>query len=369
MERTEAEYRDLAKQRETERAQRLLAITKQSIESDPIASKLLRSNRWNKVMNATDAPKLQTYIRLSFARGRRYNTAVHTIDELGWFAASLGCKDVIELEHAICPYLVDERSGEPYKDCDIKAYSMLADFLAYLSDKGFKANSRVHAIATAGKFIRSFGYFYWNKELFRQYCQLPSEEEAEDVDLTRHEVQLLMKYMTFSTKRRFLAMLATGLNPIDLSKVKVKDVHFDEAIPRIVIIRAKTKTKFETFITPEARDESLKHLPHNIPRSERVEIDLKNPEQRIWGVNDDPYQESTVWSNHFRRALKQAAANEPEIARKFCALGGKGKTFSITMRTATRKYFFTQVSKKVGVDFALLDRPQAASWYIPEALA
>jgi integrase len=281
MERTKGEYRDLAKKRETERAQRLLTVTKQSIENDPAASKLLRSKRWNKVIDAGDAPKLQTYIRVAFARGRRYNTAVHTIDELGWFAASLGCQDVTELEHAILPYLVDEKSGEPYKDCDIKAYSMLADLLAYLSDKGFKANSRVHAIATAGKFLRSLGYFYWNKDLFRQYCQLPSEEDAEDVDLTRHEIQLLMKYMTFSTKRRFLAMLATGLNPIDLSKVRVKDVHFDEALPRIVIIRAKTK--FETFITPEAWNEALKHLPHNVPRSQHVDIDLKNPEQRIWG--------------------------------------------------------------------------------------
>jgi hypothetical protein len=59
-----------------------------------------------------------------------------------------------------------------------------------------------------------------------------------------------------------------------------------------------------------------------------------------------------VWSNHFRDSLRKAAANEPEIARKFYVLAGKGEMSSITMRTATRKYFFTQVSKKVGLDFA-----------------
>ncbi|HUH99940.1 MAG TPA: hypothetical protein VLY65_02755, partial [Nitrososphaerales archaeon] len=89
------------------------------------------------MMESEDCPRLQNFIRLTFTRGRRYNTTVHAIDELGQFARFLGCDRIGELEHALLPYLIDEkRRGKPYRDVDTRAYQLLSDFNAYLSDQG-----------------------------------------------------------------------------------------------------------------------------------------------------------------------------------------------------------------------------------------
>ncbi|MDA4130423.1 MAG: hypothetical protein OK457_06595, partial [Thaumarchaeota archaeon] len=214
-------------------------------------------------MNSKESPWLQAFMRSEFARGRKANTALRVMAEIQYFADFLQCQTILETEKALEANLVDLKRKKPFKDADVRAYNLLNDFHIYLSDSGYKVNSRTHAVFLVGKFIRTFNLFIWNDERFQEIVQLPTNEEAEDVDLTRREILLILKYCSPKTRRRVLALLASGLNPIDLSKLKVKNVYSDEAIVRIDIARSKTNVKLETFMTPEAWSESLKFSPVN----------------------------------------------------------------------------------------------------------
>lgn len=131
-------------------------------------------------------------------------------------------------------------------------------------------------------------------------------------------------------------------------------MHFDEEIVRIELWRLKTNVKLETFITPEAWREALKFSPNNWARTleDDKTIDLNNPDTRIFGTNLNPIIDAHVWSNQFRDALKKAVSKEPDLKKKFYTVKAKKKLYSITLRTATRKYFFSHAGKKAGFENA-----------------
>ncbi len=305
-----------------------------------------------------------TWLRRGFGKSKKSGTVSNYIAFLKSLCYFFGFselknakkEDLLKPEQELRKRIVVERDMYQSKR---NAIRIIQQYVDWQNEIGFAANTAIGRYGLLCEYIRALEYAeIHSDDVKRDIAGLPKRGQARDIPLNHEDVRLIVSHAQYWHKRRLLAMLSSGMNPIDLVSLRVRNIHFDEGPIRITSIRAKTGTNIESFFTKEAWEYVKRGVDWNNPLAF-----VFNNEKRYESISDDEYQrtvalkESANLSGAFHKLILSIAEKDVEFGRKNIysvrklAVTGRNM-LSISLRTLTRKFFLSWATKAVGVDHA-----------------
>lgn len=159
-------------------------------------------------------------------------------------------KHFLRLEPELAKRITDEDSSEDEE----RLQNLVKQFMAYIKqDLGLKLNTINSKFSLIVDYLLSLRIVRFDREALRKTVKhRGGAEQAEDIDVSKDDLRLIVKYASREQAARILAGVSSGFNPIDLASLRVKNVKFVDNIAVVSGRRAKNGQPFETHFSTEA---------------------------------------------------------------------------------------------------------------------